>query len=124
MNSKEKELEAENESLKKQLEELAEVSENTYSQINKLLLWKSALKVKVNEACPFLNIIGKEGYVSDLFPNGFTIWHIKEDGEYEFWRLEAEWLDIVRWDQEFFEKTMAKHGYQQVKGIWTHKDKI
>ena len=111
----------ENEELQNQLDKSHDDYRQAYGQVNKLLMWKSALKVKVNEACPFADIVGKEGFIGDLFPDGFTVWHIKEDGESTFWRLEADWLDVVEWDMVQFEKNMTGMKCTQTKGIWTCK---
>lgn len=102
------------------LETVVEQGSQVYSQVNKLLLWKSALKVKVNEQCPFKEIVGKEGYIGDLFPNGFTVWHPKPNGESDFWRLHADWLDVVEWDKTRFEQNMKDMKYQQIQGKWTY----
>jgi hypothetical protein len=96
-------------------------SEQLYSQINKLLLWKSALKVKVNESCENKTLVGKEGYICDLFPNGFTVWCPQEDN---FYRFDADYLDIIGWDDEKFKNNMEKLEYVQIQGVWTHKSQI
>lgn len=98
--------------------------DDVYSQVNRLLLWKCALKVRVNEVCPFKDIIGKEGYLGDLFPNGWTVVHKKEDGNSDFWRLDSDWLDVVLWDEDKFQKWVAQLEYQQIEGQWLHKSQI
>ena len=40
----------ENEELQKQLDKSHDEYRDAYGQVNKLLMWKSALKIKVNEA--------------------------------------------------------------------------
>jgi len=80
-----------------------------YTQINRLLLWKSSLKVKINDKCPRKEIVGRIGYVSDLFPDGFTVWCKKDEHtEEDFFRLPAEFLDIVEWDQKHFDEVLVQ----------------
>lgn len=90
-----------------------------YSQVNSLLLWKTALKVKVNSACPTTEYVGKEGYIGDVFPNGFTVWVPEEN---LFLRMDAIYLDVVEWDQAKFLESMKTLGYQQINGRWIHQD--
>lgn len=92
-----------------------------YKQVNRLLLWKSSLKVKINDKCPHKEIIGRVGYVSDLFPDGFTVWCKKDEtNEEDFFRLPAEYLDIVEWDEAHFKEVLANFEKAN-KGISTNK---
>lgn len=117
-----KKLQEEMAQLQTQFQKLQHQYQGMYDNVNRLLLWKSSLKVRVNEACPFPEIVGKEGYVGDLFPDGYTVVHYQEDGELDFWRLQAEYLDVVEWDNKKFTENMEKLNYHQVKGVWKLKE--
>lgn len=123
-------LKEKNQQLQTELNSITEQDKTMYRQINSLLLWKSSLKVQVNISCPNKDLVGKEGYLCDLFLDGWTVivYGNPEDltdfSKNEFYRLDAEYLDIVEWDTQKFEHSMKTLDYVQHEGKWIHKDKL
>ena len=117
-------LQEQNQELQSQLDSIEKQDKTIYRQINSLLLWKSSLKVRVNIACPNKDLVGKEGYLCDLFLDGWTVIvpgaDPKDLTQNNFYRLDSDYLDIVEWDLKNFEESMKKMGYVQQKGKWLH----
>lgn len=114
-------LKVKNQTLEEELNQIHEQRIDIYSQVNKLLLWKGSLKVKINEACSNLNLIGKDGYLADMFPDGCTIFCQEDDN---FYRIPADWLDIIEWDEEKFQSVLKNYGYSKINGLYIHESQI
>jgi hypothetical protein len=123
-------LTAQNEQLQDQLNNILQQDKTIYKQVNSLLLWKGALKVRINAACPDPALVGVEGYLCDLFLDGWTVvvYGDKDNSgnwtNNEFYRLDANYLDVISWDTEKFMESMKVLGYLQHEGQWIHQDKL
>lgn len=119
-----------NSQLQEELDKIAVQDKSIYRQINSLLLWKGSLKVRINEACPHKELVGTEGYLCDLFLDGWTVVvygnpnDLTDFKNNEFYRMDAEYLDVVEWDLKKFQESMKVMGYVQHLGKWIHTDKL
>jgi hypothetical protein len=116
--------------LTEQLDKIQTQDKTIYRQVNSLLLWKGALKVKINESCPNKDLVGKEGYLCDLFVDGWTVVVYGDPNNpanwtsNDFYRLDANYLDVVSWDTQKFVESMKVMGYVQHQGQWLHISKL
>jgi hypothetical protein len=84
-------------------QELETQLNSMYNEVNKLLLWKTSLKVKINEKIPDLSLAGICGYISDLNSDGFLVW---DKDNNNFYRIPADYLDVVEWDMVQFNNVL------------------